>query len=113
MAANLVFVVTCYALSISLGLTGGHESPLIGLVYLSMFIPTGAVLVVSAALEEPPRVRWDNFSIKYLPVSLLLIPTVLHAVMLSLIVPLEGGVHWQDWLTQRADGLYHTPASRG
>lgn len=117
MGAILVFIVTCYALSILLslviGLTGGHESPLIGLGYLSMFLPTGAVLVVSAAMEEPPRIRWDNFRMKYLPVSLLFIPAVLHAVMLSLVVPLEGGVHWQDWLTQRADGLYHTPASRG
>lgn len=112
----VVFVATAYALSLALslvvGLTGGHESRLIGLAYLSMFLPAVSVLVVSAAMKEGPRVNWDLLPIRYAPVAIFLIPVVLHAVML----PVEGsleGVHWQDWLTQRADGLYHTPASRG
>jgi membrane protease YdiL (CAAX protease family) len=33
--------------------------------------------------------------------------------MLPVLFRLEGGWGWQDWLTPQADGLYHTPASRG
>jgi membrane protease YdiL (CAAX protease family) len=33
--------------------------------------------------------------------------------MLPVEMTLAGGVLWQDWLTPQADGLYHTPASRG
>lgn len=115
--AIAVFVATAYALSIALslvvGLTGGHESRFIGLAYLSMFLPAVSVLVVSSAMKERPRVNWDLLPLRYLPVAIFLIPVVLHAVMLPVEVTLEGGVHWQDWLTPQADGLYHTPASRG
>jgi hypothetical protein len=38
-------------------------------------------------------------------------PIAMHAVMLPAAV--AGGLQWQDWLTPQADGLYHTPASRG
>jgi membrane protease YdiL (CAAX protease family) len=113
----LVFVGTAYALSVALslliGLTGGHESPLIPLSYLSMFLPSIAVLLVTAAMNEAPRVRWNSFPMRFLPVALLLIPGVLHAVMLPLMGRVEGRVPWQDWLTRQADGLYHAPASRG
>jgi membrane protease YdiL (CAAX protease family) len=37
----------------------------------------------------------------------------LHAATLPLLVALEGPLSWQDWLTPSADGLYHTPLSRG
>src|SRR5579872_77884 len=115
MNAILVFVAAAYALSISLslaiGLTGGHDSALIGLAYLSMFLPAVAVLIVNSVRKEPPRIRWDSFPLRYLPVALFLIPGVLHAVMLPLTATLEGGVHWQSWLTRQPDGLFHTPAS--
>jgi membrane protease YdiL (CAAX protease family) len=113
----LVFVATAYAFSIALslvvGLTGGHNSPLIGLAYLSMFLPAVAVSIVNSPMNEPPRVRWDHFPLKYLPVALFLIPGVLHAVMLPAIAAVEGRLPWEDWLTRQADGLYHAPASRG
>jgi hypothetical protein len=55
-AAIKAFVVIAYALSITLSLvvwlTGGHERPLIGLRYLSMFIPAVAVLIVNSAMNE-------------------------------------------------------------
>jgi membrane protease YdiL (CAAX protease family) len=115
--AILVFVATAYALSITLslivGLTGGHESPLIGLAYLSMFLPALSVLIVSSTMNEGPRVRWDHFPLRYLPVALFLIPGVQHAVMLPLMAASPGGVQWQEWLTPQADGLYHVPAPRG
>ena len=118
MNAIVVFVAATYSLSIVLslivGLTGGHDSALAGLAYVSStFLPAVAVLIVTTTLNERPRVRWDNVPLRYLPVALFLIPGVLHAVTLPLLVALEGQLSWQDWLTPQADGLYHTPLSRG
>jgi CAAX protease family protein len=117
MKAIVAFVATAYGLSVVLslvvGLTGGHESSLIGLGYLSMFLPAVSVLVVNFAMHEPPRLRWDRFPPRYLPVAFFLIPGVFHAVMLPLMTIVEGGVQWQEWLTPQPDGLYHTPISRG
>ena len=49
----LAFIAIAYALSVALslliGLTGGHESALIPLSYLSMFLPAFAVLLVATA----------------------------------------------------------------
>lgn len=117
MKAILVFVTIAYALSIMLsvvvGMTGGYDSALIGLAYVSMFLPAIAVLIVSSAMNEAPRVRWDRFPLKYLPTALFLIPGVLHATMLPLMLTPRGGGQWQRWLTPEADGLYHAPVSRG
>jgi membrane protease YdiL (CAAX protease family) len=117
MSAILIFVATCYglssALSLVIGLSGGRHSALIGLAYLSMFLPAAAVVIVRATRNEPPRVRWTSLPLRYLPVALFLIPGVLHAVMLPIMATLGEGVRWQDWLTRQSDGLYHTPASRG
>src|SRR4051794_413652 len=92
MSVIVVFVATAYTLSIALslvvGLTGGHRSELIGLAYVSMFVPAVAVLVVSSVMNEAPRVRWDSFPTKYFLLALFLIPGVLHAVMLPLMVRL-------------------------
>jgi len=113
----VAFVATAYALSITLslvvGLTGGHESPLVGLAYLSMFLPALSVLVVSSVMNERPRVQWDYLPLRFLPVAMFLIPVVLHAVMLPVEMTPGGGTVWQDWLRPQADGLYHTPPSRG
>jgi hypothetical protein len=83
MNAILYFVVTCYvfsiALSLVIGYTGGQESALIGLAYVSMFLPAGAVAILSAIRNEPPHVRWSSFPLRYLPVALFLIPETLRA----------------------------------
>jgi membrane protease YdiL (CAAX protease family) len=113
----IVFIATAYGLSVALslviGLTGGHSSALIGLAYLSMFLPALSVLIVNLVTHDPPRISWYRFPLRYLPVALFLIPGVFHAVMLPLMATAGGGVQWQDWLTPQPDGLYHTPASRG
>ncbi len=112
-----VFIATAYGLSIALslvvGLTGGHESALIGLAYVSMFLPGVSVVIVSATMNESPHVRWDRFPLRYLPAALFLIPGVQHAVMLPFMANTPDGLQWQDWLAPQSDGLYHTPASRG
>ncbi len=62
MSAILVFVGACYGLSLALslviGFTGGYQSTLIGLSYASMFMPAAAVVFVSAARHESPRIDW-------------------------------------------------------
>jgi uncharacterized protein len=117
MKAIIAFLATAYGLSIMLslviGLTGGHESTVIGLSYLSMFLPSISVLFVTLGMKRPPRIRWDHFPLRHLPVALFLIPAVLHAVMMPLMVAVHGRLPWEDWLTSQPDGLYHTPVSRG
>jgi len=116
MKAILAFVATAYSLSIALslvvGLTGGHESRFIGLAYLSMVLPAVSVLIINLTLKEAPRLDWDRIPLRYLAVAMFLIPGVLHAVALPLLAA-AGGIQWQDWLTPQSDGFYHAPASRG
>jgi hypothetical protein len=49
-----------------------------------MFLPAVSVLIVNSAMNEAPRVSWDRFPLRYLPVALFLIPGVQHAVKLPL-----------------------------
>jgi membrane protease YdiL (CAAX protease family) len=113
----IAYVGIAYALSIALslliGMTGGHDSRLFGLAYLSMFLPAIAVGIVFLAMKEPPLMVWYRFPLSYLPVALFLMPAVLHLTMLPTMVFTEGGLQWQGWLAPQSDGLYHTPPSRG
>ena len=115
MSPILLFIATAYVLSIALslvvGVTGGYVSPLIGLRYLSMFLPAVAALVV--AKQKPPHINLRLVPLRYLFIALFLIPVVVHAVALPVFSAINGRIEWQEWLTPQADGLYHTPASRG
>jgi membrane protease YdiL (CAAX protease family) len=117
MKAINAYIGIAYALSIALsliiGLTGGHNSRIIDLEYLSMFLPAIAVVVLYLGSKEAPRIVWHRFPLSYLPVALLLMPAVLHLAMLPAMAFLERGLHWQDWLSPESDGMYHTPRSRG
>jgi membrane protease YdiL (CAAX protease family) len=97
--AIVAFVAIAYGLSIALSLlidlSGGHNSTLIGLSYISMALPAIAVLIVHLAMSEPPRVNWDRLPRAYLPAALFLMPIVMHASMLPLMATAGGGVHWQ------------------
>ena len=114
----LAFVAITYGLSILMslvvGFTGGPESPFVWLGFVAMLIPALAVLILrGAAGERVDSMGWDRFPLVYLPISLLLIPVVMHVAMVPLVAFLEGEMPWQDWLTRGADGLYHSPESRG
>lgn len=118
MKAIVVFVGITYLLAAALGLTvglsGGPQSPLLGLGFLGMLIPAIGVLIVRWTMGERLNIAWSRFPLRYLPVALLLIPLVLHATMLPLMAAFEGGhLPWATWLTPDADGLYHSPAERG
>ena len=114
----VAFVAIAYALSIALslvvGLTGADESRFaLGLGVASMFVPTVAMLVVVTAMKaNAPVLGWNRFPLIYLPIALLLMPAVMHAVMLPGATALWGGLPWANWLTPEADGLYHTSAAR-
>ena len=109
---DIAFILSI-ALSLLIGLTGGHDSRLFGLAYLSMFLPAVATGMVFLALKEPPLIVWYRFPLSYLPVALFLMPAVLHLTMLPTMTFTERGLQWQDWLRSQSDGLYHTPPSRG
>lgn len=115
--ATLAFVGITYTLAIAIGLavglTGGHQSRFVGLGYAAMLVPAVAVVIVRSATGKGLRINWSRFPVKYVPLAVLLIPAVLHAVMLPVTAHFEGGLPWQDWLKPQADGLYHTPAERG
>jgi membrane protease YdiL (CAAX protease family) len=78
-----------------------------------MPIPTVAAAIAGATWQERLRIEWSRLPVRYVPVALLTIPVVLHAAMLPAASVLEGGLHWQAWLTPQTDGLYHSPAARG
>lgn len=115
--AVLTFVAITYALSLALsvviGTTGGQASSLIGFGFLSMAFPTVAVLVVRAAFGERLGIDWGRILWRYVPVALLLVPALMHAVMLPAAMVFEDGLHWQGWLTPESDGFYHVPPDRG
>ena len=117
MRTIVAFITLAYALaivlSLAIGVTGGHESPFVVFGFFSMVIPAVAVLIVSLTMHDPPRIDWGWLPVAYLPAALLLIPFVLHASMLPFVWIQEGSLPWQDWLRPQADGLFHTPPSRG
>ncbi|MGH9573565.1 MAG: CPBP family intramembrane glutamic endopeptidase [Candidatus Acidiferrales bacterium] len=116
--AVILYVLIAYSFSILLslivGFTGGYQSKLIGLGYLSMFLPAIAVLIVSTITGEFISCRIGRgSSFPYWLFALFFMPLVMHAAMLPWAMHLEGELPWQGWLSRAADGLYHTPESRG
>ena len=117
-AGIVLYVLVAYSLSILLslviGLTGGYRSKLIGLGYLSMFLPAIAVVAVRTITGERVSYRISlSPSFKYWLFALFFMPVVMHAAMLPWAVHLEGELPWQNWLSRAADGFYHAPESRG
>jgi membrane protease YdiL (CAAX protease family) len=115
----VAFIAIAYTLSMALslvvGLTGGAQSRLaFGFGVAAMFVPAVATLVVVLAMNAtPPSLGGSPVALRYMPIAVLLLPTVMHAVMLPVAARLWGGLPWAAWLTPEADGLYHTPATRG
>lgn len=114
-----IFLGVAYGLSIVLsavvGLTGGHESELVGLGITAMAFPAMAVLVVKWGAKDPVKdAGWRRFPVRWFPIALLLMPLYVHAVSLPVLGALgEGGLPWVAWLTPSADGLFHPPEERG
>jgi membrane protease YdiL (CAAX protease family) len=112
------FITLTYTLSIALSLvvgsTGGAQSRFaFGSGVASMFVPAVATLVVVLAMKaRAPSLGSNRLPLRYLPIALLLMPIVMHAVMLPVAAYLWGGLPWANWLTPEDDGLYHTPATR-
>ena len=111
-----MFIVVVYALAIALsllvGLTGGYESAFTGVGFVTMFLPTIAVILVQSMAQGTLQIGWRRFAVSFLPVALLLIPVTLHAGMFAVMWD-AGPLPWAAWLTPAADGLYHSPDSQG
>src|SRR5689334_24875676 len=75
-----------------------------------MLFPTMATLVMRLTRNENPRIKWDRFPLKYIPIALLLMPVAMHAAMLPVTLGFEGHLPWFAWLTPQADGTYRTPS---
>jgi membrane protease YdiL (CAAX protease family) len=58
------------------------------------------------------QIDWSRFPVRFLPLALLLIPVTLHAGMLA-VMSAAGPLPWRPWLTPAADGLYHSPDTKG
>lgn len=94
-------------------MTGGPRSPYVfALGLAAMLAPTAAALIVQWIMDEGPRINWNRLPITYLPVALFLMPLTLQAIILVR-MSIAGPLPWQDWLTPRPDGLFHSPDSRG
>ncbi len=113
-----VFLTTAFGLSTLLSAavaaTGRSASPFAGLAVVAMFFPAIAVIAARVATGAPPAdAGWRRFPIRWLPAALLAMPLTIHAVALPVTAHLEGGLPWLAWLSPAADGLIHTPESRG
>ncbi len=97
--AVVVFVAIACALSVgfslAIGLSGGYDSPLVSIRVITMFFPAAAFLAVIIAMNEPALINWRVLPVRYLPLALLLMPFVMHAVMLTLTIYFTGGLPWQ------------------
>jgi membrane protease YdiL (CAAX protease family) len=114
--AIILFVVVAYALAGALSAAFWSGCGADGLApvlpFAAMFLPTLAVLIVKALTGEGARIDWNRLPLRYVPVALLLMPVTMHAVILPTLA-LSGPLPWQEWLTVKTDGLYHSPESRG
>jgi membrane protease YdiL (CAAX protease family) len=112
-----VYITTTFglaiAISLAVGMTGGHESPLLGLGAMSMFLPAAGVLTARVMKDEGLAIDWKRLPLRHAPAALFLMPAVMHAVMLPATAIVAGGLPWATWLTPQADGLYHSPDSMG
>src|SRR5882724_2716611 len=114
-----LFVAICFSLAIILSafitFTGGNESRFISLKYLTMIIPAVAVVIMTYKFNAPvSQLDWKKFPVAWVLPALFLIPVTIHAVCLPLDAWLNNNkLPWQSRLTPGADGLYHTPPSRG
>jgi membrane protease YdiL (CAAX protease family) len=114
--AVVTFIVVVYAVSVALsllvGLTGGHESAFAGIGFGVMVLPTIAAILVQSMGKGTLQIDWRRFPVSFLPPALLLIPVTLHAGMLA-VMTAAGPLPWAPWLTPAADGRYHSPDSQG
>jgi membrane protease YdiL (CAAX protease family) len=116
--AIVAFIAIAYGLSATLSgviwATGGHDSGLVGVGFISMLFPALAALIVKLSMGEGfAAIDWGRFPVRYLPAALLLMPVVLHATMLPTTYALESRLPWQEWLSPQPDGLRHAPAELG
>jgi membrane protease YdiL (CAAX protease family) len=97
-----VFLGTAFGgsivLSLAIALSGGHQSRLIGLAPLSMFVPAFGVLAARVMTGASVEIEWKRLPLRWLPVALFVLPSAIHAVALPGVILLEGRLPWVQGL---------------
>jgi len=109
----LITFTLSIAVSLAVGLTGGHNSPIINLGYVSMFIPAIALAVLKFKNVPFPQPRKTTATGWWYMVALFIFPVIIHSASLPVMAAQHNGtLPWQAWLTTGSDGFYHTPADK-
>jgi membrane protease YdiL (CAAX protease family) len=109
------FIVLSFAASVCVGLaaemTGGSRSP--------MTVPLGLIAMLSPAFTAwlAARIGRDSigtigvrsFPLAYLPVALLAVPVVQHAMNMPVMFFSFGYLPWVPWLSPDSTGMFHPP----
>jgi len=109
------FILLSFAASICVGfaaaMTGGSQSPMIVPLGLTAMLSPAFVAWVAAKIRRDPFGTFGvkSFPLVYLPVALLAVPVVQHAVDIPVMFLSFGYLPWVPWLSPDSTGLFHPP----
>jgi membrane protease YdiL (CAAX protease family) len=109
------FIVLSFAASICVGfaaaMTGGSQSPMIVPLGLTAMLSPAFTAWLAARICRDPFGTFGvkSFPLVYLPVALLAVPVVQHAVDMPVMILSFGYLPWFPWLSPDSTGLFHPP----
>jgi membrane protease YdiL (CAAX protease family) len=109
------FIVLSFAASICVGfaaaMTGGSQSPMIVPLGLTAMLSPAFAAWLAARISRDPFGTFGvrSFPLIYLPVALLAVPVVQHAVDIPVMFLSFGYLPWVSWLSPDSTGLFHPP----
>jgi membrane protease YdiL (CAAX protease family) len=110
-----LFIILAFAASICValvvGLTGGSHSPMtVPLGLAAMLWPAFAAWLAAKLRRDPiSRIGVWRFPLAYLPIALLTVPVLQHAVDIPLMFLSFGRLPWFPGLLPDATGIFHPP----
>jgi len=109
------FVVLSFAASICVGfaaaMTGGSQSPMVVALGLTAMLSPALAAWLAARIGRDPvgTIGVKSFPFAYLPVALLAVPVVQHAMGIPVMFLSFGYLPWVPWLSPDSTGLFHPP----
>ena len=109
------FIVLSFAASICVGfaaaMTGGSRSPMIVPLGLAAMVSPAFAAWLAATIRRDPvgTIGVRSFPLAYLPVALLAVPVVQHAMDIPVMFFSFGYLPWFPWLSPDSTGLFHPP----